>query len=47
MWIVFNHEDSWEQGYSVSSESEARKICEDDMEMTYCYVGMATIAYCM
>lgn len=47
MWIVFNHEDNWEQGYSVSSETEAREICEADMEMTYCYIGMATMACCM
>ena len=46
MWIVFNCQDNWEQGYSVSSESEARQICEADDEMCYAYIGMATMA-CM
>lgn len=45
MWMVFNTQDSWECGYSVSCESEARSICEADNTMDYCYVGMETIAY--
>lgn len=46
MWIVFNREDNWEQGYSVANETEAREICKADREMTFCYVGMDTLAYC-
>ncbi len=46
MWIVYNSEDTWQNGYSVSSENEAREICETDYEMTFIYVAMTTIA-CM
>ena len=43
MWIVFNKQDSWTQGYSVVSEAEAIEICEEDTEMTYCYVDQIAI----
>ena len=46
MWMVFNKQDSWQCGYSVASESEAQKICKEDTEMDYCYVGIDTMAYC-
>lgn len=46
MWMVFNSEDSWEQGYSVANESEALEICNSNPEMDYCYVGMNTLACC-
>ena len=46
MWIVYNVNDSWEVGYSVSNETEAREICENDTEMTFAYIGMTTMA-CM
>lgn len=45
MWMVFNREDSWECGYSVTNEVEALNICKNDKTMDYCYVGMSTIAY--
>lgn len=45
MWMVYNREDSWESGYSVATESEAMEICNSDLSMTYCYVGINTIAY--
>ena len=42
MWIVFNKEDYWTEGYSVSSENEAKEICKADSDMTYCYIGLQT-----
>lgn len=38
MWIVYNRQDSWQLGYSVSSEKEAVNICESNPELTYEYV---------
>lgn len=46
MWIVFNRHDSWECGYSVSSESEARDICKENEKLDYCYVGLQTMCGC-
>ena len=46
MWMVYNREDSWECGYSVGNETEAREICKANEEFNYCYVGMETLAYC-
>ena len=46
MWIVFNKEDYWEQGYSVSNESEAQSICMENSEMDYCYVSLQTMCFC-
>lgn len=43
MWIVFDKDDNWSQGYSVSSESEAEQICKENREMTYIYVGLDTL----
>lgn len=43
MWIVYNKEDSWSQGYSVASETEAEDICKREKEMTYLYVDMALL----
>ena len=43
MWIVFNRQDYWEQGYSVANETEAREICDKDTEMTYLYVDMGLL----
>lgn len=45
MWIVFNSEDYWEQGYSVENESEALEICNSNPLMDYIYVGIDTLAY--
>ena len=45
MWMVFNHEDSWECGYSVASESEAMEICNADPSMMYMYIGISTLTY--
>lgn len=45
MWIVFNSEDFWEQGYSVENESEALEICNSNPLMDYIYVGIDTLAY--
>ena len=44
MWIVYNKQDDWSQGYEVASESEAIEICEEDTEMTYRYVEEQLIA---
>lgn len=38
MWIVYDKQDNWTQGYSVVSETEAIEICEEDADMTYAYV---------
>lgn len=43
MWIVYNGNDNWSQGYSVSCESEAEQICKEDSEMKYIYVGLDTL----
>lgn len=44
MWIVYNKQDDWSQGYEVASEGEAIEICEEDTEMTYRYVEEQLIA---
>jgi hypothetical protein len=40
MWIVYNKQDDWTQGYCVVSETEAIEICAEDSQMTYKYVDM-------
>ena len=38
MWIVYDKRSSWKQGYVVVSETEAIEICEEDADLTYCYI---------
>ena len=38
MWFVYNKQDDWSQGYEVASEGEAIEICEEDTDLTYCYI---------
>lgn len=38
MWYVFNKGDSWECGISVTSEKEAKRRCQADSNLTYCFV---------
>lgn len=39
MWYVYNKQDSWECGWTVASEAEAKKKCAENEELTYTYVG--------
>lgn len=39
MWIVYRKGDTWEVGYTVSSEQEAQMLCREDESLTYKYVG--------
>lgn len=39
MWYVYNRQDTWQCGWEVETESEAIEFCNDDNELTYCYVG--------
>lgn len=39
MWIVYNREDSWECGWQVASEAEAKRRCREDENLTYIYIG--------
>ena len=40
MWYVFNKQDSWQEGWTVSNEAEAVKQCEADENLTYMYVNV-------
>lgn len=40
MWIVYNKQDSWECGWAVASEEEARRQCEEDENLTYIFAGI-------
>lgn len=39
MWIVFNRQDSWQCGWAVESEAEAKRQCEEDESLTYIFAG--------
>lgn len=43
MWIVFDNQEDWLQGYSVNNEAEALEICNRNSDMTYQYVDMCII----
>ena len=45
MWMVFNRNDSWEYGFSVATKEETTRLCEEDKDLDYCYVGSETLAY--
>lgn len=36
-WIVYNKEDSPECGWVVGSEKEAKRQCEENPSLDYCF----------